>query len=338
MKKTTIYTFSHNRPDLINLQYNSIKKHLKDDFDFIIFNNEKPGSEGGFEKDRISQITAECKKLRITCIPVEFDLDLQVLNNEIMFHNNQYVNGTTACAYSLSWAWKHIISKDPGISVVLDSDMFLCRDVSFIKMMEGYNFAHCPSYRNNFSFMYPWNGIVIANTQNLPNASNMTWGNGIVNGTATDVGGELYYYRERHKSELKELYIDMWSILEDTQKFEQVSINGSALYFVDFNNKELFSNEPQARLPLNKKTFPHQTERQNYSNYFYANYEKIKKLINSYNFPKPSYIDLIKLENADDMNESFIFHYKSASNYQQWATQDYNINKTKSLKTFLDNT
>ena len=36
-----IYTYSHNRPDLIEPQYDSLKKHIKDDFEFIVFNNER---------------------------------------------------------------------------------------------------------------------------------------------------------------------------------------------------------------------------------------------------------------------------------------------------------
>ena len=35
-----IYTYSHNRPDLIKPQYDSIKKLVKDDFEFIVFNYE----------------------------------------------------------------------------------------------------------------------------------------------------------------------------------------------------------------------------------------------------------------------------------------------------------
>ena len=31
-----IYTYSHNRPDLIKPQYESIKKHIKDDFQFTV--------------------------------------------------------------------------------------------------------------------------------------------------------------------------------------------------------------------------------------------------------------------------------------------------------------
>ena len=36
-----IYTYSHNRPDLIEPQYDSLKKHVKDNFEFIVFNNER---------------------------------------------------------------------------------------------------------------------------------------------------------------------------------------------------------------------------------------------------------------------------------------------------------
>ena len=41
-----IYTYSHNRPDFIEPQFNSIKKHVKDDFEFIVFNNERNGGDG----------------------------------------------------------------------------------------------------------------------------------------------------------------------------------------------------------------------------------------------------------------------------------------------------
>lgn len=336
MSTTKIYTFSHNRPDLIRLQYESIKKYVKDDFEFIVFNNEKPGSEGGYNSDRISQINFECQKLNLQCIDIKFDDSLRVLNNQLMFNNNQYTNGVAACAYSLSWAWKNIISKDSGISVIIDSDMFLCKDVSFTSLMDGYNFAHCPSYRNNFSIMYPWNGIVIADTKNMPCPETMTWGPGIVNGVATDVGGELHHYREKYKTELKELYIDMWGVLVDTSDMEEVCVNGCAQYFVDFKQRRIRATDPQALMPPNKKTFPHQSEREDYWSYFNSNFIKIKEIANKYNFPKPTYIDLIKLE-SDNIDDSFIIHYKSASNYQPWATAEYNNQKTSALQQFLKN-
>lgn len=336
MSKTKIYTFSHNRPDLIDLQYQSIKQYLQDEFEFIVFNNEKPGSEGGYDADRISQIDLECKKLNLECIEVSFDQSLQVLNGQLMFTGNQYTNGVAACAYSLSWAWKNIISKDKGISVVIDSDMFLCNKVSFKDMINGYNFAHCPSYRNNFSIIYPWNGIVIADPQNMPDVNNMTWGPGIVNGVATDVGGELHHYRQKYKNELKELYIDMWGYLIDTDPYVEISINGCAQYFLNFNTKHIEIRDPRTLMNKeNKKSFPHQTDRPDYWDYFFKNCEYLKQLRDQFNFPKPSYFDLIKLEKNNLLSDAFIIHYKSGSNYQPWASPEYNYKKTQVFKNFL---
>ena len=39
MKKITIYTAADKRPDFIHLQYETLKKYIKDDFEYIIFNN-----------------------------------------------------------------------------------------------------------------------------------------------------------------------------------------------------------------------------------------------------------------------------------------------------------
>ena len=79
MNKIKIYTFSHNRPDFIELQYNSIKKHVKDDFEFIVFNNEYPGGDGGFDPNRISEIDTECNRLGIKTIHVELEPEFKIL-------------------------------------------------------------------------------------------------------------------------------------------------------------------------------------------------------------------------------------------------------------------
>ena len=77
-----IYTYSHNRPDFIEPQYNSIKKHVKDDFEFIVFNNERNGGDpgSGYKPERIDEIYDVCKKLNIKCIRVELDPELQFIN------------------------------------------------------------------------------------------------------------------------------------------------------------------------------------------------------------------------------------------------------------------
>ena len=153
MKKIKIYTYSHNRPDFIEIQYNTIKRHVKDDFEFIVFNNERPGGDGGFDESKIGEISSICEKLNIECIKVELDPELQYMNGEKMFEEDRYLNGNIACAYSYTWGWKNYICNNDCLSVILDSDMFLIKDVSFIKMMEGYNFSYVPSYRYNEKYV-----------------------------------------------------------------------------------------------------------------------------------------------------------------------------------------
>lgn len=336
MNKIKIYTFSHNRPDFIELQYNSIKKHVKDDFEFIVFNNEYPGGDGGFDPNRISEIDTECNRLGIKTIHVELEPEFKILNNRVLYDNGQYVGGAAACAYSLSWAWQRHISKENCIIVVMDSDMFFCQDISIIDRMNGYNFAYCPSYRKNHEVKYPWNGIVFADIPNMPNPQEMTWGDGIVNGIPTDVGGELHHYLEKYKNELRQLYIDMWGYLVETNNFIELTVNGCAQYFMNLENKKLEIRDPRTLVyDDNLKSFPHQISRPHYWEYFLNNYSDINKIVTKYNFPKPIYLDFIKFEKDETIDTSFILHYKSASNYQAWANDDYNINKTTILKTFL---
>ena len=59
------------------------------------------------------------------------------------------------------------------------------------------------------------------------------------------------------------------------------------------------------------------------------------KFANDYSFPKPTFIDLIKLEEDDDMSDAFILHYKNGSNSNVWQNDNYNDNKTMSLNKVL---
>lgn len=342
MGKIKIYTYSHNRPDFISLQYDSIKKHIKDDFEYIVFNNERPGGDGGYDESKIDFIREECDRLGIQHIRVELDETLQVLNGNKMFEGQSYVNGNTACAYSFTWGWKNFVSKNDCISVLIDSDMFFIKDISICDIMEGYNFAFVPSYRykknqyEEIAFKYPWNGFVIADTPNMPNPDKISWGDGWIDGLSVDVGGEVRDYLEKYESELKINYIDQWGLCEDNKVPNQLVLNGCSEFKVDFDEETLEITQYQHN---DKKTFPHQIDRENYWDYFCTNYSKIKDITSEYNFPKPTFIDFLKLEKDNDINDAFIFHYKNASNTLPWMKgtvgEIYNEKKTKCLKTIL---
>lgn len=352
-----IYTYSHNRPDFIEPQFNSIKKYVKDDFEFIVFNNERNGGDpgSGYEPERIAEIYRVCEELNIKCIRVELDPELQYINGYQQFEGDSYVNGGShACAYSYSWGWKHYVSKDDGISMIIDSDMFFIKDVSIEKLLGDHNLAYIPSYRysskyhseedrGSIALRYPWNGIVIADIPNLPNPNDLKWGLGIFNGEACDVGGEGHRYLIDYNDQLKVKYIDQVSLQRDAYSgdehtppdgYIEMGFNGCSPMHVNLEEGEFVIIDYQES---NKRTFPHQKERENHWEYVYNCFTHMVDYANKYEFPKPTFIDLIKFETDDNMEDAFILHYKNGSNSNVWQNEDYNIKKTKSLERVLQN-
>ena len=351
-----IYTYSHNRPDFIEPQYNSIKKHIKDDFEFIVFNNERNGGDpgSGYEPERIDQIYEVCEKLNIKCIRVELDPELQFLNGYKQFEGDSYVSGGShSCAYSFSWGWKHYISQDDSISMIIDSDMFFIKDISIQNLLEDHNFAFIPSYRYHSKYQsednrgsialhYPWNGVVIADIPNMPNPSELKWGLGVFNGQPCDVGGEGHSYLNTYKDQLKIKYIDMVSVQRDIayegdehappEGYIEMGFNGCSPMHVNLDDGEFVILDYQHS---NNKTFPHQKHRDDYWQYVYDCFTYMVKFAEDNSFPKPTFIDLIKFEEDDDMKESFILHYKNGSNSNVWQNEDYNNKKTVSLNKVL---
>ena len=352
-----VYTYSHNRPDLIKPQYDSLKKHLKDDFEFIVFNNERMGGDpgSGYSSQRIEEINSVCKELGIQSIRVELDPELQYINGFKQFEGESFVSGGShACGYSFTWGWKHYISKNNCVSMIIDSDMFFIRDVSIVDLMQDYNLAFVPSYRyykkytdeNNpgeIALSYPWNGVVIADIPNMPSPSELKWGLGIFNGQPCDVGGEGSYYLNEYKDQLKIKYLDQVSLQRDIaypgdehsppDGFIEMGFNGCSPMHVNLEEGEFIILDYQHS---NTRTFPHQKERDDYWQYVYDSFTYLVDYAKKYTFPKPTFIDLIKFEVDDNMEESFILHYKNASNSNVWQTEIYNTEKTKALNLVLE--
>ncbi len=351
-----IYTYSHNRPDLIKPQYDSIKKHVKDDFEFIVFNNERAGSNpfSGYSPERVQEIFDVCKDLNISCIRVDLDPELQVINGYRQFSGDSFMgDGSHACGYAFSWGWKHHITQNDCISLIIDSDMFFIKDISIEEMMEGYNLAINPSYRygskyqdednrGSIALKYPWNGIVIADIPNMPNPSDLKWGLGVFNGHAADVGGEGHRYLIDYEDKLNIKYIDYVSVQRDAYSgdehtppdgYIEMGFNGCSPMHVNLENKEFHIIDYQES---DKRTFPHQKEREDHWQYVYDCFAYMVNFGEKYGFPKPTFIDLVKFEEDDDMENSFIIHYKNASNGNAWQSEEYNQEKTNALGRVLN--
>jgi hypothetical protein len=349
-----IYTYSHNRPDLIKPQYESFKRHIKDDFEFIVFNNERAGSNpfSGYSPDRVQEIFDVCNEIGIECIRVDLDPQYQFINGYKQFEGDSFTgDGSQVCGYAFTWGWQHYISKNDCVSLIIDSDMFFIKDISIEEMIKGYNLSIIPSYRysrkysdgdpGEIALKYPWNGIVIADVPNLPNPSELKWDLGIFNGQSCDVGGGGHKYLSDYENELKIKYMDQVSVQRDADSgdkhtppagYIEMGFNGCSPMHVNLIEKEFHILDYQHS---DTQTFPHQKERENYWQYVYDCFTYMVDYASKYQFPKPTFIDLIKFEEDDSMEDAFVLHYKNASNGNAWQSDDYNALKTRSLNKVL---
>ena len=350
-----IYTYSHNRPDLIKPQYESLKKHIKDDFEFIVFNNERAGSNpfSGYYPERIQEIFDVCEEIGVECIRVELDPELQYINGYKQFEGDAFTgDGSQVCGYAYTWGWKHYITKNDCISLIIDSDMFFIKNISIEEMMRNHNFAFIPSYRysrkyageedrGEIALRYPWNGFVIADIPNMPNPSELKWGLGVFNGQPCDVGGEGHRYLLDYKDQLKIKYIDHVSIQRDADSgdkhtppkgFIEMGFNGCSPMHVNLEGREFVILDYQHS---DTQTFPHQKERENHWQYVWDCFNYMVWYAAKYRFPKPTFIDLIKFETDDHMEDAFVIHYKNASNGNAWQSEEYNAAKTEALNRVL---
>ena len=69
--------------------------------------------------------------------------------------------------------------------------------------------------------------------------------------------------------------------------------------------------------------------------YVYDCFTYMVEYASKYQFPKPTFIDLIKFEEDDSMEDAFVLHYKNASNGNAWQSDEYNALKTEALNRVL---
>ena len=346
MKKIKIYTLSDQRPDLIPIQYESIKKYIKDDFEYIVLNNAH-GTNGVMfsqnNEERKQKIFEICDSLKVKCLEVLLEDEFQYFNGYLNFDKNspnKYPNPNFACSYPIMWLWERYITEDESISVIIDSDMFFIKEISISEMMSGYNCSFIPHYRDSMKIGYPWNGFVIVDPSNMPNPKELNWGCGRVNDVPVDVGGLGYFYLKKYNNNLNILYLTQLGLCEDYKKpFVVTSINGCFGYDFDFDKNEIILKGEgvfDGAHIYENKIFPHENEIKDYFEKSTDMMIDMIKIIENYNFPKPTFVDLIKVESGFSIKDSFIFHYKAASNYCSWADEIYNKKKTQSLIDILD--
>jgi hypothetical protein len=180
--KVKVYTHVYNRPDFIFLQHMNFLKLIKDDFEYIVFNN-------AVEEGADQKIKEVCTQIGIKCIDVE---------GRIFQHPSH------SHAYALQWSFHKYIKHDLNtIAVILDSDMFMINGFSFNEYMDGYDVAGLIQKRH-VTYLCPT--IILFNLDTLPNKDDVNFLCGDIEGARVDTGGSLYYWLKNNQ-ELRIRYL-----------------------------------------------------------------------------------------------------------------------------------
>ena len=195
--KLLIITHNYNQPSFIALQYKAFKKFLRNEFDYVVFND-------ATDPLLAEQIHDSCKKIAIPCyrVPQENRTSPYVKLNLNKGHFWAAARHGQAIQYSLdTCGFRH-----PGLVMIIDSDMFLIKTFDAEKLIDGYDIAGLRQVRDN-TITYLWGGLLIFNMNNLQDKEKISFSNGLINGTYVDSCGFLHYYLKDHPR-LKILYFE----------------------------------------------------------------------------------------------------------------------------------
>jgi len=200
-----IVTAVVNSPMFIEMQYYTLKKYVKGDYEFIVFNDAKDFADfSNFNDPTLrGQITDMCKKLNIPCINIPND------------HHRMMRCASTrtgeAMNYILGFQRNY-----PDKYLLLDSDMFLV-DYFDVHKYDDYECMIVPQYRKNGNgsdIHYIWNGLFYFDTTKLRNMELMNWA--LVQ--YTDTGGMMHEWLSKQPKEtiyvLRHLSSCQWNMRE----------------------------------------------------------------------------------------------------------------------------
>ncbi len=158
-----VVTVAVNNTEFIVLQYYTLKKFFKGDYEFIVFNDGKSFADFSNYDDPSmrDKIEETCKSLGIRCINIP---------NE----HHRYDHGPSSrTADSMNYILNYQV-QNPDKYLFLDGDMFLVSDFNPEKYSK-YSCAIVLQSRNNFQTNYFWNGLYYFDMTKLKNVNYMNW-------------------------------------------------------------------------------------------------------------------------------------------------------------------
>ena len=181
-----IFTSVVNRPDFVSLQQELFNKFLKNEYKFHVVDD-------SVDARISSEFYWFCK------------------SNGVEYYRkppaDKPMNPAQACAHTVQWTYDNLIRKNHSNDIVffLDSDMFLIDEFDIEEYMSDAIIGGLPQQRGHVTYM--WNGIMFFNMPKIED-KDIDFGDGIVEGEMTDVGGRTYWYFLRNAIKMKESDVD----------------------------------------------------------------------------------------------------------------------------------
>lgn len=215
--KVLIITHSFNRPDFIYLQYITFKKFLKNDYEFVVFNDAP-------QEYMYKQINKTCERLGIKCIRIPQEIHERPYLKR--WPDENYNHPCIRCANVVQYSLDMRGFDHEDIVMIIDSDMFLIKELDIYNLMKEYDLIGLPQSRDN-GIVYLWNGILFFNMKTLPNKNTINFNCGQVEGVGVDVGGHTHYYL-KNNPDIRKKFINvqhLWRLACPTCQIDNLKCN-----------------------------------------------------------------------------------------------------------------
>jgi len=152
-----------NNPIFIQIQYYTLQKYMKCEYEFIVFNDAKsfPDYSNGGDINIKNIIDQLCKTLNIKCINIP---------NQ---HHTKQNDASVRTADSMNFILEYQ-KRNPDKYLLLDSDMFLVDNFD-LSDYEKYNCAVVLQSRFDNKIKYFWNGLYYFDIKKMNNLPLLNW-------------------------------------------------------------------------------------------------------------------------------------------------------------------
>ncbi len=145
--KVKIFTFAFNRPDILQYQINSFKKHIEDDLEFHVVYDTR-------DNEHLESFSKICEE------------------NQVSLHHHISQPGNTPSFYNsdaIQWTYDNFIKvgDEDFIGMIIDHDIFLIDNLNVSNFMDGYNLSGLIQKKRDIE--YVWAGLIFFKKSSLEN-------------------------------------------------------------------------------------------------------------------------------------------------------------------------